>query len=138
MGTWRIRVPYLGSFPETNVRTYVRGPEGRPGVWFESLDISRVFPAIVARCSYGLPYMWSKMSVRSGGNERRYDCRRRLGGPRAGSRLRAHIGPAIRSGDVSDLERFLTCRWGLYSNFASRLLYAPVEHPEWPLHRATP
>ena len=137
VGAWRLRVPYLGSFPETNVRTYVRGPDGRPGVWFESLDISRLIPTAVARSTYGLPYMWSKMSVRANGDERTYQCRRRLGGPKAESRLQAEIGPAIKSADVSDLERFLTCRWGLYSRFASRLLYAPVEHPEWPLHRAT-
>ena len=31
-------IPYFGSFPEVNVRTYVRH-NGRPGVWFFSLDI---------------------------------------------------------------------------------------------------
>src|SRR5688572_30752933 len=33
-------MPWLSQFPETNVRTYVRGPAG-PGVWFFSLDASR-------------------------------------------------------------------------------------------------
>ena len=40
-------IPYLGTFPETNVRTYVRGSDG-PGVWFLSLDISRLLPVVVA------------------------------------------------------------------------------------------
>lgn len=137
VGAWRFGIPYLGSFPETNVRTYVRGPDGRPGVWFDSLDISRLIPALVARVTYGLPYMWSKMSIDGSETERIYQCRRRLGGPRVSSELRAVVGPVIPTEEVSPLERFLTCRWGLYSRYGGRLLYAPVEHPEWPLHRAT-
>ena len=38
------KIPYLGTFPETNVRTYVVGPDGVPGVWFDSLDASRLLP----------------------------------------------------------------------------------------------
>lgn len=130
-------VPYLGSFPETNVRTYVRGPDGTPGVWFDSLDISRLIPTLVARVTYGLPYMWSRMRIRSDDAHRTYTCKRRWGGPSARSAVRATIGPEIPAREVTPLERFLTCRWGLYSTFVGQLVYAPVEHPEWPLHRAT-
>ena len=31
-------VPMLSTFPETNLRTYVRGPDGRDGLWFLSLE----------------------------------------------------------------------------------------------------
>src|ERR671932_566151 len=31
-------VPGLSHFPETNLRTYVRGPEGGDGLWFLSLE----------------------------------------------------------------------------------------------------
>ena len=31
-------LPGVSAFHETNVRTYVLGPDGRPGVWFYSLD----------------------------------------------------------------------------------------------------
>jgi hypothetical protein len=34
-------LPYLTVFPETNVRTYVIGPDGRTGVYFFSLDVNR-------------------------------------------------------------------------------------------------
>ena len=30
--------PWFARFPETNVRTYVVGPDGRDGLWFFSLD----------------------------------------------------------------------------------------------------
>ena len=40
-------VPWFAEFLETNVRTYVRGPNGAVGVWFFSLDASRL-GAVVA------------------------------------------------------------------------------------------
>src|SRR3954465_15315092 len=27
-------LPWISRFPETNLRTYVRGPDGAPGIWF--------------------------------------------------------------------------------------------------------
>src|ERR1051325_7601239 len=39
-------LPWLSRFPETNVRTYVRGPDGKPGIWFYSLDAARL-PAVL-------------------------------------------------------------------------------------------
>ena len=36
----------------------------------------------------------------------------------------------------SEFDRYLTARWGLYSTFRSRVLYAPVSHDPWPLQRA--
>lgn len=37
-------IPYLGTFPETNVRLYSRDAHGRRGVVFRSLDASRLIP----------------------------------------------------------------------------------------------
>ena len=37
-------LPWFTSFPETNVRTYVLGPDGREGLWFFSLDAARLEP----------------------------------------------------------------------------------------------
>jgi hypothetical protein len=42
-----------------------------------------------------------------------------------------------RIGRPSDLERFLTARWGLHAAwYGRRLCYLPNQHPPWPLHRA--
>jgi uncharacterized protein len=60
-------LPWFTSFPETNVRTYVRGPDGREGLWFFSLDAARLEPVLVARSTYALPYMWSQMTVNATG-----------------------------------------------------------------------
>src|SRR5512146_2978717 len=47
-------MPWLSAFPETNCRTYVRGPDGQPGIWFFSLDAARLAAVFGARLGYGL------------------------------------------------------------------------------------
>src|SRR5436309_5532782 len=74
-------MPWLSRFPETNVRTYVRGPDGKPGIWFFSLDAARLPAVLAGRVGYGLPYYWSEMSVTSTDTTTAYGCRRRWPGP---------------------------------------------------------
>lgn len=130
-------IPYLGSFPETNIRTYVRGPDDRPGVWFDSLDISRLLPVLVARVTYRIPYMWARMSIERSPGQIAYRSRRRWPAPTgAGCVVEVRIGDEIPPGEVSELEHFLTARWGLWTTFFGTPAYAPVHHERWPLHRA--
>ena len=128
-------IPYLGTFPETNVRTYVRGPDGTPGVWFDSLDVNRLLPVLVARASYRLPYMWSRMHIHRSADRIGYTTRRRWPGPR-GAESALVIEPGEFVEDPGPLEHFLTARWGLFTELRSRLAYAPVDHPPWPLQSA--
>ena len=128
-------IPYLGSFPETNVRTYVRGPNGRPGVWFDSLDITRLIPVLVARGSYRIPYRWSAMRIDRNCATITYTARTRWPGP-AGFASRIFVRPGAPIETTGDLERFVTARWGLYSRFGGGIAFAPVDHPQWPLQRA--
>ena len=142
----RIRVPHtpalglLSSFPETNVRTYVVDPAGRRGVWFFSLDITRLLPALVARVSYHLPYCWSTMTVARIGDLAQYTSRRHWPKPAtdagATTKVIVRVGEPIEPADVTDLEHFLTARWALGSTWARRPIWAEVEHGTWPLHRA--
>jgi uncharacterized protein YqjF (DUF2071 family) len=130
-------IPYVSRFPETNVRTYVRGPDGGEGIWFFSLDVNRLLPALVARGSYRLPYCWGPMSIERSGARIRYRGHRRWPAPAGpGSDVVVEVGDWIGPGDVDELEHWLTARWSLYSRFGSRILTAPVEHRRWPLRRA--
>jgi uncharacterized protein len=128
-------VPWVSFFPETNVRTYVRGPDGRTGIWFFSLDAARLPAVLTARAWYGLPYMWSVMGVRTDGERARYRCARRWpdGGPR--SAVETTIGDPLPRENVTELEDFLTARFRLYSRVRGRLRAAPADHAPWPLHR---
>nr|WP_197717111.1 DUF2071 domain-containing protein [Glycomyces terrestris] len=128
-------VPYLGSFPETNVRLYSVDGEGRRGVVFLSLDASRLLPVLAARIGFRLPYAWSRMGVRRGSGAVGFASRRRWPGPReAYSRIVVRPGEPVAR--PSALEHFLTARWGLHNAVAGRLVYMPNAHPRWPLHRA--
>lgn len=128
-------IPYLGTFPETNVRTYVSGPAG-PGVWFHSLDITRLIPVVTARVTYRLPYNWAKMSIEATGDSIAYRARRRWPGGR-GETSSVHIEIGDRVTDPTQLDHFLSARWGLYTSLGKRLAFAKVEHEPWPLHRAS-
>jgi len=129
-------LPYLGSFPETNVRLYSVGPDGRRGVVFRSLDAARLLPVLTARAGFRLPYQWSLMRVRQHGDVFSYASQRHW--PRRGPRLRLRVRVGERIAEPSALEHFLTARWGLHAaGYGGRTFYLPNEHPRWPLYRAT-
>ncbi len=126
-------VPYLGTFCETNVRVYTVDDAGRRGVVFLSMDAERLLPVLTARATLRLPYVWSRMRLTSDGDVRTYTCRRRDRG-RAHSLVRIRAGAPV--GEPSELEHFLTARWGLHTRAWSRSLYLPTDHPRWSLRRA--
>jgi uncharacterized protein YqjF (DUF2071 family) len=128
-------IPYLGSFPEVNVRTYVVR-DGVPGVWFCSLDINRILPTLVARTTYQLPYCFGKVHNKRIDNELFTAVERRW--PKGSAHTSIHLAIGEMIPEPSPLEIFLSARWGLYSQTRSgSIRYAPVSHPQWPLQRAT-
>lgn len=139
----RVRIPGLpafgplSTFPETNIRTYLVDAQGRRGVWFCTLDITRLITALVARVSYRLPYCWAAMSIDRDGDEWTYTSRRRWPRGEASSVVRVRVGEQVAPDEVTDLDHFLTARWALGTRFGRRLMWAEVDHDPWPIHRAT-
>jgi uncharacterized protein len=128
-------VPWLGSFPETNVRLYSVDEQGRRGVVFRTLEASRLAVVLGARVAFGLPYTWARMRVVEADGVLRYSSRRRWPEPRtASTRVAVRVGDALPAGDP--LDEFLTARWGLHTRSFGRTLYVPNRHETWPLHRA--
>jgi hypothetical protein len=124
-------LPWISQFPETNVRTYVRGPDGERGIWFFSLEADRLAAVLGARISYALPYRWAEMRIRYRPGEIEYTSRRHHGPGYANITIQP--GQAIRP---NELERFLTARFRLYTRIAGRLAFAQVHHAPWPLEAA--
>ncbi|WP_342504876.1 DUF2071 domain-containing protein [Sporosarcina sp. FSL K6-2383] len=71
-------IPGVARFPELNVRTYVT-IDGKPGVYFFSLDADNRLAVEVAKLFYHLPYMNADMMVRQNGSTIDYESRRRSG-----------------------------------------------------------
>ena len=132
------RVPWVSSFEEMNVRTYVRGPDEVPGVWFITLDAARLGAVLVARWSYGLNYFWSKMDFSRVGNVVTYSARRRWPKPAAAvGTLALEVGSQIAGHEMTPLDDFLTGRWSFYGRLSGRRLYrGQIEHEPWKLERA--
>lgn len=129
-------VPYFGTFPETNVRLYSVDAQGRRGVVFRSLDAARLLPVLIARAGVRLPYQWARMAIRARDDVIGYASSRRWPGPRgAYSRIAVRIGERVE--EPSELEHFLTARWGMHTAVRGRVAFLPNVHPRWPLHRAS-
>jgi uncharacterized protein YqjF (DUF2071 family) len=127
-------LPWVSNFPETNVRTYVRGANGETGIWFFSLDAARAAAAAAARLTYRLPYRHARMAITRSGPRIEYVSR----AVRADAVLRVSYEPA---GPVSHpvdgtLEHFLTERYCLYTVDRGRIRRADIHHPPWPLQPA--
>jgi uncharacterized protein YqjF (DUF2071 family) len=126
-------LPWVSAFPELNVRTYVER-DGKPGVWFLSLDATNPLAVWAARQYFHLPYFRAQMKVTDDGDGFRYRSRR----PRA-----AFAGTFRPSSDAflaapGSLEHFLTERYCLYARSPDGLLFrSDVHHHPWPLQMAT-
>jgi uncharacterized protein YqjF (DUF2071 family) len=124
-------VPWLTTFPETNLRTYVRGPDGGVGVWFFSLDVSRLAAVVTARTWFRVPYMLAAMRVYEDRGSVHYACRRHLSP--AFHRVTTTIGPPI-AGD--SLSSFLLNRWRAYTMSRQGIGVVQVAHESWPVRGA--
>lgn len=132
----QVRVPgvpgrVVPDFVEVNVRTYVRGPDGRDGLWFLSLDCPR-WPVVAALRTLGLPYHHARATVRTDGATVAYTSQRRGGW----ATLRAAVRAGHHLPDCDALTEFITGRWNAYTERLGRLWRVPVEHEPWPLHSA--
>src|ERR1700676_22957 len=123
---WTPPLPWLSAFPELNVRTYVSA-EGKPGVWFFSLDAGNPMAVTIARAWFHLPYFRARMK-----------CEERDGGIHYAS-VRTHPGapPGIFEGNYrpareifepcpGTLEHFLTERYCLYSAGSHGRIYREI------------
>ncbi|MFL5899150.1 MAG: YqjF family protein [Solirubrobacterales bacterium] len=128
--------PGVSTFPELNVRTYV-SVDGKPGIYFLSLDAGSCAAVRAARRSYRLPYFHSRIEAGRDGEGIDYDLLRTSeDGPPAYflARYGAEGGELpVREGS---LERWLTERYCLYTlDDQGRVQRGEIHHPPWPLHR---
>lgn len=130
-------IPGTSHFGENNVRTYVT-VDGKPGVYFFSLDAENVSAVLGARLLYALPYFNAKFRIEYLGEFVRYHSERTVR-PR----------PAVFRGEyapISDVlpwrpmteavERFITERYCLYTVVKGHVYRTDIHHLPWPLQLA--
>ena len=127
-------LPWVSAFPELNVRLYVEA-EGKPGVWFLSLDATNPLAVWAARRFFHLPYYRARISLHHEDGMIHYDARRRGGAARFRARYRAT--GAVYAAPPGSLDAWLTERYCLYAEHPDgTLLRNEVHHAPWPLQPA--
>ena len=129
--------PWLSAFRELNVRTYVVA-DGKPGVWFFSLDAGNPIAVEVARDLFHLPYYNAWMTCATSDDGVRYSCvrRHRAAPPAAFHGCYRPTGPVYRA-RPGTLEHWLTERYCLYAaNRRGRVWRGEIDHVPWPLQPA--
>ena len=124
-------LPGISSFLQLNVRTYVRGPDGLPGVWFFSIDVSSRLAALGVRRIYHVPAFHARMTLDPAGGWQEAEC------VRSGEPARVFAGRYRATGETfhaepGSLEWFLTERYRLFTTNGR----AEIHHDRWLLSPA--
>jgi uncharacterized protein YqjF (DUF2071 family) len=130
-------IPWVSAFPELNVRTYVT-LQGKPGVWFFSLDASNPLAVRVARTVFHLPYMDARMSLTARDEWFHYSSHRTHRNEPAADFVARYrpTGIPFRA-QPGTFEYWLTARYCLYTaDRKGRVLRGEIDHPPWTLQRA--
>ena len=129
-------LPWISAFPELNLRIYVER-DGKPGVWFLSLDATNPLAVWAARRFFHLPYQHARIEFTRSPNDFHFVSQRKAASPpvnfEATYRPISEPAPA----PAGSLEQFLAERYCLYASAPDGALYrSQVHHAAWPLQRA--
>jgi uncharacterized protein YqjF (DUF2071 family) len=120
-------LPGISTFLQLNIRTYVLGPDGLPGVWFFTIDASSRLAALGVRRVYHVPAFHARMTLEPASGWTEAECVR-VG--EAGQVFSGRYRPAGEGfhAEPGSLEWFLTERYRL---FARDSLRAEMHHDQW-------
>jgi len=130
-------MPFLSAFPELNVRTYVVA-EGKPGVWFFSLDAANPIAVEGARDLFHLNYYNARMRCASQADTIEYrSVRIHKGAPAAALIMSYRPAGAVYYSDPGALDNWLTERYCLYAaNRRGAVWRGEIAHAKWSLQPA--
>lgn len=126
-------IPGHSAFPELNVRTYVTY-QGKPGVYFFSLDAGNRAAVWAARKFYRLPYFHAEMTSREQSGVIYYTSRRLTGSAEFRATYQPISQPSHR--EKGTIEHWLTERYCLYTVYRSTVYRCNIHHLPWPLQDA--
>lgn len=121
-------LPFITTFPEFNVRTYVK-KKGKAGVLFLTLDAQSHITCAYAPRAYGLPYKYAKANVNFSKGDYIWHSKRTSDGLELKGSSKS-IGN-IRKAEKDTLEYFLFERYCLYVSHKEKLYMAYTQHNPW-------
>lgn len=127
-------LPVMPGFPELNLRTYVE-VEGKPGVWFFSLD-AQSWPIVLGgRLRFHLPYHYASIQFLETDGCFALRSQRLRGKVRFAGRFQATGDSFIA--EPGSFEHWATERYCLYSQTpGGEIVRVEVHHRPWPLQEA--
>jgi len=136
-------LPWISTFHEVNVRTYVHLAGRDPGVWFFSLDASSNIAVAAARAAYKLPYFHSQIEFSVTNDPLPavdFDAHRddEKGQKPANGRIRyTPMDGIVAAASPGTIEHFLIERYILYASDGDHHVHrARVHHQPYPVQRA--
>ena len=128
-----VTVPGISTFPEFNIRTYVKHGS-KAGVMFLTLDAQSRITCAYAPRAYGLPYKYAKGRVDIDGDTYAWSSKR-VGGKQELVGTCIGMGETMRASPGS-LEEFLFERYYLYTFHKGRLCITHTYHEPWAFREA--
>ena len=125
-------IPGMLDFPELNCRTYVTA-QGKPGIYFFSLDTANRAAVWGARAFYHLPYFHARMQINKEDDSISYSSKR---GAAVWRGAYAQTS-APRRAEPGSLDYFLAERYCLYTIWKGRTYRGEIHHVPWPLQAAS-
>jgi len=126
-------VPLSMRFPELNLRTYVTR-DGKPGVYFFSLDAASQAAVTGARALFRLNYYYA--AIEMSGHGRTEFTSRRLERPRADFRASYRVAGDRLPNQPGSLDHWLTERYCLYATRGGPVFRVDIHHLPWVLQPA--
>jgi uncharacterized protein YqjF (DUF2071 family) len=117
-------ISLLSDFHEINLRTYVLR-NGKPGIYFLSIEAQKLGSTLMAKLITGLPYMKSDIMRK----ENLYQSRN----TKKDFRLQFRYEPLPGIIEKNRLEKWLTERYCLFQELSGRIYSHDIHHKEWPL-----
>ena len=122
------------NFLETNVRTYVVY-QGRPGVYFFSLDAASRLAVMVAKKVWGLPYHFARMGLEVDSQVHHYrsvraDSQQLL-------RVSYQVGDRLSPSLPQSLDYFFLERYLLFLEYKGSVFTGQVHHKPYPVQAAS-
>lgn len=121
-------------FLETNLRTYVVC-DGRPGIYFFSLEANSRLAVFGARKGWGLPYYYAQATITRTDLTVDYATQRPHLGPK--HKVQYQIGRELEPSEPGTLQHFFLERYLLFVERFGRIYSGQVHHVPYPAFEAT-